>query len=164
VIIIAETICILAGMLPLAAGYFFSDLPLVAVVCLIFGLIWLLSQWVRLDWAATLGMLVFACLAGLGVWIGLSPILLSISFLGSMLAWDLSDFSRRLRRATPGDDLGTLEKQHLLRLGALGGLSLVLMLAALLVHLQLSFGWLFLIALVAILGLLQLVKRLRQGG
>jgi hypothetical protein len=37
------------------------------------------------------------------------------------------------------------------------------MLAALVVHLQISFGWLFLLALFAILGLLQLVKRVRTA-
>jgi hypothetical protein len=93
----------------------------------------------------------------------LSPFLLAISVLGSLLAWDLADFSRRLRRAAPEDDLRLLEKQHLMRLAGLGGLSLVLTLAALIVRLQVSFGWLFLLAIVAVLGLLQLVKRLRQA-
>jgi hypothetical protein len=163
VIIIAETICILAGMLPLAAGYFQADLPLVAIICLVIGLLWLLSQWRRLDWTASLGMLVFTSASALGVWVGLSPFLLAISVLGSLLAWDLADFSRRLRRAAPEDDLRPLEKQHLIRLAGLGGLSLVLTLAALIVRLQVSFGWLFLLAIVAVLGLLQLVKRLRQN-
>ena len=162
-IMITETICILAGMLPLAAGYFQVDLPLVAIICLIIGLLWLLSQWRRLDWVASLGMLVFTSASALGVQVGMSPFLLAISVLGSLLAWDLADFSRRLRRAAPEDDLRPLEKQHLTRLAGLGGLSLVLTLAALIVHLQISFGWLFLLAIVAVLGLLQLVKRLRQA-
>ena len=162
-IIIAETICILAGMLPLAAGYFQFDLPFVGIGCLVIGLLWLLSQWRHLDWAASLSMLVFTCAAALGVWVGLSPFLLAISVLGSLLAWDLADLSRRLRWAAPEDDLHLLEKQHLLRLAGLGGLSLVLTLAALIVRLQISFGWLFLLAIVAALGLLQLVKRLRQA-
>lgn len=162
-IIIAETICILAGMLPLAAGYFQFDLPLVAIGCLVIGLLWLLSQWRRLDWAASLGMLIFTGASALGVWVGLSPFLLAISVLGSLLAWDLADFSRRLRRAAPEDNLRLLEKQHLMRLAGVGGLSLALTLAALIVHLQISFGWLLLLAIVAILGLLQLVKRLRQS-
>ena len=162
-IIIAETICILAGMLPLAAGYFQFDLPLVAIGCLVIGLLWLLSQWRRLDWAASLGMLIFTGASALGVWVGLSPFLLAISVLGSLLAWDLADFSRRLRRAAPEDNLRLLEKQHLMRLAGVGGLSLALTLAALIVHLQISFGWLLLLAIVAVLGLLQLVKRLRQS-
>jgi len=163
VIIIAETICILAGMLSLAAGYFQFDLPLVAIGCLVIGLLWLLSQWRRLDWAASLGMLIFTGASALGVWVGLSPFLLAISFLGSLLAWDLADFSRRSRRAAPEDNLRLLEKQHLMRLAGVGGLSLALTLAALIVRLQISFGWLLLLAIVAILGLLQLVKRLRQS-
>jgi hypothetical protein len=163
VIIIAETICILAGMLPLAAGYFQFGLALVAIGCIVIGLLWLLSQWRRLDWAASLGMLVFTCASALGVWVGLSPFLLAISVLGSLLAWDLADFSRRLRRAAPEDDLRPLEERHLLRLAGLGGLSLVLTLAALIIRLQVSFGWLFLLAIAAVLGLLQLVKRLRQA-
>jgi hypothetical protein len=164
VVLTAETICVLIGMLPLAGSYFQTGLPEVAIGCLAVGLLWLLSQWRRWDWMASIGMLIFCGAAGLGVWIGLSPVLMAISVLASLLAWDLADFYRRLRRAAPEDDLRSLERLHLLRLAGLAGTSLVLILAALLIHLQISFGWLFLLALVAIFGILQLVRRLRQGG
>jgi hypothetical protein len=164
VILAAESICILSGMLPLVAGYLQFDLPPVAIFCLVIGLLWLASQWRRMAWIASLGILAFISMAGVGVWIGLSPFLMACSVLGSLLAWDLADFSRRLQRAASEDDLRQLEKVHLLRSGLLGGTGLILILATLFIHLRISFGWMFLLALVAVLGLVQLVKRLRGSG
>jgi hypothetical protein len=165
--LIFETLCILAAALSLVAGYIQFGLPQAAVACLVTAVLWLIelfSHWPRLKWVPSAGLLVFILMAGLGAWVGLSLFLPAVSVLFSLWAWDLSDFSRRLRRAAPQDDLRGLEKAHFLRLGVLGGISLALMLTALLVHLQISFGWLFLLALFAILGLLQLVKRVRMGG
>lgn len=162
-LIIFGMICILVATLPLAAGYFQVNLPPVTIVCLLAGFIWLISLWQRVDWAASVGLLVVACAAMLGVWLGLSPLLLAISLLSGLLAWDLSDFSNRLRRAACADDLSLLVKRHLLRLGGLGGLSLILMIVALFVHVRISFGWLLLIAIVLIFGLLQLARHLRQS-
>ena len=87
---------------------------------------------------------------------------MAFSVLGSFLAWDLADFSRRLQHAAPEDDLRQLEKRHLLWLAGLGAIGLSLNLMALLIHVQLSFGWMFLLALVAVLGMVQLVKRFQR--
>jgi hypothetical protein len=164
VVLAAETICILAGMLTLMAGYFQSGLSLVAIGCFVIGLLWLFSQQRRWTWVASLAFFVFVGAAGVGVWIKLSPILMAFSVLGSLSAWDLDDFSRRLRGAAAEDDLRKLEKNHLLRLASLGTIGLALILAALLIHLRISFGWLFLLAFMVVLGVMQLADRLRRGG
>ena len=163
-VLVAETFCILAGMTPLIIGYYQSNLSMVAIGCAGIGLLWLLSQWRRWTWVATLGLLMYISTAGLGVWIGMSPILMGLSVLGSLLAWDLADFSRRLRSAVPEDDLRSLEKNHLMRLASLGAVGYFLILVALFIHLQISFGWIFLLVSVAVLGLLELAKRLQRGG
>ena len=157
-----ETICILAGMSPLIVAYYQSDLLLVAIGCFLLGLLWLVSQWQAWAWVASLGLFTFICTAGIGVWIGLSPILMAFSVLGSLLAWDLSDFSRRLRVAAPEDDLRKLASKHLVRLVSLGAIGLASILAALIMHLQFSFGWAFLLTIAAVVGMMQLVNRLRR--
>jgi hypothetical protein len=163
VIPVAETICNLAGMLSLMAGYYDSSLSPVAIGCFVIGLLWLLSQWRRWAWVASLGLVVFVGAAVLGLWIGLSPTLMACSVLGGLLAWDLADFSRRLHCAAPEDDLRKLENKHFLRLVILGAIGLSLSLVAMYLHLQISFGWMFLLAFAALLGMMQLVKHLRRG-
>lgn len=163
-VIAFETISVLAGMLALMAGYYQSSLSPVAVGCFVMGLLWLLSQWRRLSWVASLGLFVFVGAAGVGVWIRLSPILMACGVLGGLLAWDLDDFSRRLRNAAREDNLKMLEKKHLVWLACLGAVGLVLILAALVMHLQISFGWVFLLTIAAVLGMMQLANRLRRGG
>jgi hypothetical protein len=164
VVLVSGSICILVGMLPLAAGYIQSNLAPVAAGCLMVGLVWLLSQWRGWVWVASLGIFVFITAAGMGVWIGLSPILMAFSVLGSLMAWDLAGFSQRLRGAAPEDNLRRLEKEHLLRSASLGGAGLVLILLALFIHVRISFGWMILLALAGVMGLVQLVNRLRRGG
>jgi hypothetical protein len=159
-----EILCILAGMTPLIAGYIQSGLPMVAIGCFVFGLIWILAEWNRLAWVAPAGLFILITITGIGVWMGLSPFLMAMSVLGTLLAWDLADFSRRLREADQEDELRSLKRNHLVRLAGLAAISLVLILAALLIHLQISFGWLFLLSLAAVLGIMQLIKRLRLGG
>jgi hypothetical protein len=163
VIIALKTICILAGTITLVAGYSNSRLSLVATGCFLIGLIWLLAEWRRWAWVALPAFFVLAGAAGIGAGMGLSPILMVLSVLGSLLAWDLNDFSRRLQRAAPEDDLKKLEKMHLVRLVILGAIGLSLSLMAMYLHLQISFGWIFLLAFAVVLGLMQLVKSLRRG-
>ncbi len=145
------------------AGYSNSGLSLVAIGCLLIGLIWLLAEWRRWAWVALPALFVLVCAAGIGAWKGLSPILMVFSVLGSLLAGDLNDFSHRLHSAAPEDDLKKLEKMHLARLVILGATGLSLSLVAMYLHLQISFGWMFLVAFAAVLGLMQLVKSFRQG-
>jgi hypothetical protein len=163
-IFMAETLCILIGMLPLMAGYYESGLSLIAIGCFIVGLFWLLSQWRKWAWVASLGLFCFVSAAGIGIWFGLSPVMMVFSVLGNLLAWDLADFSRRLQDAAPDDDLQKLENNHLVRLASLGTISLALTLTALLLHLRISFGWMMLLTVVAIFGMMQLVNRVRRGG
>jgi hypothetical protein len=150
-------------MLPLVAGYFQFHLPQVAIGCLVIGLFWLLSLSRRWAWPASMGLVVFMVLAGMGAWIRMSPILIAFSVLGSLFAWDLDGYSRHLRNAAPEDPLKLFEKAHLQRLAILAGTGLILIVVAVSFHVQISFGWMFLLALVAVLGLIQLVDRLRRG-
>jgi hypothetical protein len=164
VVVASETICILAGTLALVAGYYPTDLYPVAIGCFVIGLLWLLSQWQAWAWVAPLGLFVFVSAAGIGVWIRMSPTLMAFSVLASLLAWDLSDFSRRLRSAAPEDDLRKIKSKHLVRLAGLGAIGLALSLAALVMHLRFSFEWVFLLTIATVAGMMQLVNRLRRGG
>lgn len=159
-----ETICVLAGLVPLAFGFAQYNLLPMAIGCSVIGLLWLAAFWRHWTWAASLGLLVFVGAAGLGVWIGLPPIMMGFSVLASLSAWDLAHFSLRLSKAAPEDDLRKIRNHHLLRLAGQGALGLVLILAAVLLQLKITFGWLFLLAILAVIGVMQLADRIRQAG
>ena len=163
-IVAAEILCIIASMTLLITGYYQSNLFPVAVGCFGVGLLWLLSQRRRWDWVASTGLFVFITAAGIGILIGLKPIMMALSLLGSLAAWDLAGFSRRLREAAPEDDLRRIEKDHLVRLASLVAIGLFLILAALIIQIKFAFEWMFLLTCAALLGLVQLVNRLRRGG
>ena len=160
----AESICILLGTLPLVVGYLQFNLPLAAIGAFAVGLPWLLSRREFRAWMASIGLFIFVCASGIGAWLGLSPILMAISVLGSLSAWDLAGFSRRVRRAAPEDDLNQLGKKHLVQLGILLGVSMILVLLGLLIHSNIPFWWVFLLVLVAVLGMMKLENRIQRGG
>ena len=161
-IFLLGSVGILLGMLPLVVGYFQFGLPQVAVGCLAVGLLWLGLQQYHWDWLPAVGLFVFVCLAGAGAWLGFSPLWMALSVLGSLSAWDLVHFSVRLHACAFGDDLRQVKTSHLVQLGLLDGISLVLILGVQLIRQHITFGWMFLLALVAILGVVQLVKRLTR--
>ncbi len=161
-VLTAESIGILLGTLPLVVGYLQFHLPLAAFGALAVGLLWLFSRQRFRVWIASIGLFICVCASGAGAWLGLSPILMAISILGSLSAWDLADFSRRLRRAAPEDDLRQLENKHLVQLASLVGISLVLVLMGLLIRLHIPFWWLILLTLAAVYGVMQLIDRIRR--
>lgn len=162
-IIAVEAISIFLGTLPLVIGYSQFHLPWVAVGVLTVGLLWLFFLLRYRIWIASIGLFLFVCASGTGAWLGMSPILMGISILGSLSAWDLAGFFHRLRRAAVDDDLRQLKKSHLLQLAGLMGISLVLLLLGLLIRLNIPFWWLFLMTLAVVLGITQLVNRMQRG-
>jgi len=88
--------------------------------------------------------------------------------LGGLMAWDLTDFMRRLRFAagqgTPKqyDELKSLERRHLARLTVIALAGLLLASMAMLVRLEFTFEWVVLLTLVTVLGVTQLVAWLRR--
>jgi hypothetical protein len=157
------SLCILIGVLPLAVGYFQVRLPQAALASLVIGLLWFFLKRRGWAWVAPLGFFFFIFLAGLGIWMGMSTLWMAVSVLGSLCAWDLEGFSLRLKDAAPGDPALLLEKRHLQRLALLVGTAALLVLLAIFLRVPVSFGWMFLLALAAVLGILQLVDRLRRG-
>jgi hypothetical protein len=83
--------------------------------------------------------------------------------LGGLLAWDLSDFMRRLRYAHMSDDKRALERRHLTRVTIVALIGMSLASVAMLVRLEFTLEWMMLLALVAVLGVTQLVAWLRRG-
>jgi hypothetical protein len=130
---------------------------------LVLGALWLFAGRRCWTWFSTIMLLLLVTLAGIGLWFGLSPGWMISGALGGLMAWDLTDFMRRLRFAPLMDDTRELERRHLTRLTIVALAGAFLASIAMLVRLEFTFEWVMLLTLVAVLGVTQLVAWLRRS-
>jgi len=130
---------------------------------LVLGVLWLFAGWKRWTWFSTIAILLMVALAGFGLWSALSPGWMIAGAVGGLLAWDLTDFMRRLQFVHFTDDKRGLERRHLLRVTIVALIGMLLASIAILVRLEFTLEWMMLLALVGVLGVTQLVAWLRRG-
>ena len=130
---------------------------------LLFGFLWIVAEIRHLRWFASLGLLVGVTVAGIGLWMDLSLGWMLAGALGALIAWDLADFMRRVEHASPEDDVPALTRRHLLRLTIVIAAGLALSLIGMITRLEFSFEWTAFLALLAALGVTQLVAWMRRG-
>jgi hypothetical protein len=160
----AFVIGVLMGVGSLSFAYSGAGFYLLGRGLLVFGVLWLIAGRQRWGWFSTGALLISVSLAGFGLWINLSPGWMITGALGALIAWDLTDFMRRLRLAPLLDDIQALERLHLTRLTIVMVVGALLASIAMLVRLEFTFEWIMLLTLVAVLGVSQLVAWLRRGG
>ena len=131
---------------------------------LILGAFWLYAGWKGWAWASSGGVLLLVALAGYGLWLELSTGWMIAGALGGLLAWDLSEFMRRIEFAPDAEDLPGMQIRHVARLTLVAILGLLLASIAMLIRVEFTLEWMMLLALVAVLGLTQLVAWLRRDG
>ena len=124
---------------------------------------WIVAEIRHLRWFASLGLLVGVTVAGIGLWMDLSLGWMLAGALGALIAWDLADFMRRVEHASPEDDVPALTRRHLLRLTIVIAAGLALSLIGMITRLEFSFEWTAFLALLAALGVTQLVAWMRRG-
>ena len=153
---------ILMGVCSLAWGYAQIGLPQFARWILIFGAVWLIAIWQRWRWFAYIGLLFNFLAAALGLWLlNFPPGWTFAGAIGGLMAWDLTDFSYRLRFATDEERRG-FEMRHLVRVSILALLGFGLASLAMLIKFQFNFDWALLLAIMAAFGIVQLVAWLRK--
>lgn len=156
---------IVLGIGSLAWGYLQVGLPQFARWILFFGALWLLAVWQRWRWFATVGLIFNFLVAALGLWLlNFPPGWMFAGAIGALLAWDLTYFRYRQRFVKSDEERQAMEGRHLVRLSVLALLGFALASAAMALKLQFNFQWALLLALVAILGTMQLVSWFRKRG
>jgi hypothetical protein len=156
---------IVLGTGTLAWGYMQVGLPQFARWILLFGAIWLFAVWQRWRWFANVGLIFHVAVAALGLWfLNFPPGWMFAGALGALIAWDLTYFRYRQRFVATDEERHAMEGRHLVRLSVLCLLGFLLASLAMAVKLQFNFQWALLLALVAILGLTQLVTWFRKRG
>jgi hypothetical protein len=158
----AFILSVFVGVGSLAFAYVNAGYSIVARPLLVLGALWLFAGRQRWVWFSTVALVILVALAGYGLWTELSPGWMIAGALGGLLAWDLTDFMRRLRFAPLMADLRALERRHLTRLTLVAVVGILLASIPMLVRLEFSFEWIMLLTLVAALGVTQLVAWLRR--
>jgi hypothetical protein len=161
--IIALVLSVILGTGSLAIGYSQMGLTEPAPWFGLLGALWLAAHWRKWYWLSSVGLLITIIAAAYGVWREFPTIWMLLGALGGLLAWDLSDFARRLGYAAPMDDTEGMERRHLERVGIVAALGLGIALLSLLIHInRLAFEVAAALILLAALGLTRLVIGLRK--
>ncbi len=161
--LLALVFSIVAGTGALAWGYLQMGFGQYARWILIFGMFWLVGVWQRWRWFAYAGLAFNLAVAALGLWFtNFPPGWMFAGAIGGLLAFDLTDFSYRLRFSASAEERRQVERRHLLRITLLALVGFVLASLAMMFTLNYSFEWGLFLAIVAALGILQLVAWYRS--
>jgi hypothetical protein len=129
---------------------------------LIFGAVWLFTQWRGWEWLSSLGLFLAIFASVVGLWFGFSMEWLFSGAIFALFAWDMSDFRNRIRAIAVDDNLRGMERRHLARISLLSLTGLSLMSIVVLVRRQFTFEWGILLVSVLLFGIVQLAGWLRR--
>lgn len=161
--LIALILSILLGTASLAMGYRQGGASNYSVWFLVLAVLWLAAHFRKYHWFSSVALLIMVVAAAYGVWREFQTVWMLLGAVGGLLAWDLSDFARRLSYAAPMDDTRDLERRHLERVGIVAALGIGLALLSVYIHInRLAFEVAVGLLLLAVLGLTRLVIGLRK--
>ena len=162
--IIALVLSILIGTASLAMGYGQAGAVGLSRWFLLLAVIWLIAQFRKWYWFSSIALIIAVSAAAYGVWHEFPTVWMLLGAVGGLLGWDLSDFTRRLSYASPEDDINTMERRLLERVGIVAAIGEGLALLSVYVRIhRLAFEVAVALLLLATLGLTRLVVGLRKN-
>lgn len=160
---IAFVLSILLGTASLSMGYRQAGAGSYSIWFLVLAALWLLAHFRKQYWFSSIALLITVVAAAYGVWREFPTVWMLLGAVGGLLAWDLSDFARRLSYAAPMDDTRGMARLHLERVGIVAALGIGLALLSLYIRInRLAFEVAAGLLLLAALGLTRLVIGLRK--
>lgn len=147
----------------LIIGYGLNARWLALLVSLVLGLLWLFGQRRGWTWTASLGLAGSVGTAALATLSSLSAAWTLPGIIAVLVAWDLDRFAHHLRTMPHVEGVDELRRAHMRRLFLVAGVGALPATVALLVHVQLAFGWIFFLALLAVIGISRAVSALRRA-
>jgi hypothetical protein len=148
----------------LAAGFGLYDTWNRALLVLAAGALWLLGQRLGWRWVASTVLVFFALMAILGLWLAVPDDWMLLGWVAALSAWDLEHFARDMADAGYVENMQDLERGHLRRLLIVDGLAVLLGELALRIKVEIGFGTVFVLALLAVFGLSRAIRFLRYEG
>ena len=124
---------------------------IIATLSIASGIIWLLLEFYDRRLLNTIFFILFTVLAVLGCLKSMSSLILLISFMTDLAAWDLSRFLLRSSNLANVENKAGFEKRHLSRLSLTIGAGFLLALLPVFITFRLSFVIVFFITLLAMI-------------
>jgi hypothetical protein len=148
----------------LALGYGLGGLWTWMPIIVALALLWLIGHWRGWGWTSSLGLVFTATVAAAGLLLGVAAGWMLLGLVAALAAWALDSFRQRLRsvESVAVQARRDLERRHIQRLLAVAGLGLLLAAVVLGIKLELKFGVVLLLGLLAILGLGQTIGFLNR--
>ncbi|MCZ2126675.1 MAG: hypothetical protein LC099_02750 [Anaerolineales bacterium] len=120
--------CILVSTASLTWGYAQAGYENAQRWILTFGALWLFALWRKWKFFSAPAALLTLALAMFGVWFKFAAGWMLSGALFAILAWDLTEFRRKLNQLSARDDAKGVERRHLARVAflAAGGILIAL--------------------------------------
>jgi hypothetical protein len=148
----------------LAMGFGLNELWGGAVMVGVVGALWVVGQWRRWGWVASVALVLLIGAAAVGLGLGVGGGWMLAGVVATLAAWDLDRFAWQMRAAGRVEGADAFERRHLQRLLIVGGAGLILGAVALSLRMRLGFAVAFILALLVLLGLSRVVGFLRREG
>jgi len=141
----------------LAWGFMKAGFDLFAYWVLVFGAIWLFTQWRGWSGFSSPALFIVIFASAFGLWFELPPGWMFSAAIFALFAWDITDFRRRISFYSAEDDIRGMERRHIARVSLLSLAGLLLASLTMILRVQFSFEWGALLVIVILLSLSQLV-------
>lgn len=155
-IVIGLVSSIIISMGSLAWGYSEAGLDIFTRWVLIFGVVWLFTQWQGWRWFSALGLFIVILASAFGLWFGFSPGWMFSGAIFALFAWDMTEFRLRMRSMVRDAAMRGMERRHLARVSLLSLAGLFAVSIVMFVRGQFTFEWGALLVIAILLGLSQL--------
>jgi hypothetical protein len=162
VTLVALVVSIIVSTGSFAWGFASAEFTVFVDWVLIFGAVWLFTQWRGWNWFSSLALLVAVLVSVLGLWFGLSIEWFVSGTIFALFAWDMSDFRQHMRTVIVDDGTRAMERRHIARVSLLSLAGLILVSVVLLLRRQFTSEWGILLAIVAVLEIGQLIGWIKR--
>jgi hypothetical protein len=132
-----------------------------AIILILAGITWVVGQ-IKWTWIGSLGFAMVTIAAVLGIFLNF-PVMPNIAgIMFAFIAWDLAEFNSRLKQAAKHDDMKSIERRHLIRLGLILAASWGVVLLTRTIRVRFNFEVAALLVLAGVWGISLLVGRLQK--
>ena len=158
---IISLVCPIACVICLAVGYapIGQWMALLGVLLNLFA--WLFARKGRSELLSLAALVFSLSLTVAGLFASASPYLMILSATLALASWDTALLDHARTEDSPAKTVDLLEKRHYQSLALALGLGLLLAIAGRVLRIQLSFGWMILLAILALFSLERVWRALR---
>jgi len=156
------TICLTISTGCLVAGYVIAGYWLILPVLCVMPLFWIYTKSRSVFWSASSLLLIYIVLAAIGIIAGIPMMLMIIGCTTALASWDLTQLKQSILENARLKTGTSFEKYHLRSLALSLSAGIVLSFASVYINLQLPFGVIVFLTLLAISGLTYSVQFMKK--